>query len=301
MSYKLAVLTTYYNPSHSKIRTKLYREFSDRMYEVESQEIHGEQEVLYIPIELNSTDFEENVPGIGQSVHSPDQLFYKENLLKLALKNVPVDCMYVVWLDNDISFVRQDWVEATIEAMKNYDVVQLFSQVHDLTAAYEESETVLPGFGVSLVKNEMPFMLSPFGFAWAARKSFLDFVGGLCDAAPVVTAGDEFMAYALTGKVGELQKKYGLSDAYMKPWVAWQGFVQIWEPRIGYVPGLIHHYWHGKRSDRGYQTQWDLIKKYDYTDDKFLYRDDTGLWRLKEPEGAFAQELKAWFAARNEE
>lgn len=230
-----------------------------------------------------------------------DPLFYKENLLNpVMLYEMSQD--KIAWMDSDVMLVRPNWDEATEEALEKYDIVQMFSQARDLYVDYEEVnyEQLLYSFMarcrdrfyvVYLREGEFEWnTLSATGFAWAAKAKVLEELGGLCDINPLVTAGDDYTAMALMGRIEQWWKPW-LSDEIKEAWLAWQNKAK--GLKVGYVPGLLHHYWHGPRETRGYQSQWDIVRKHNFTPSRDLYRDEHGLWRMKDPEGPLAQDLRA--------
>lgn len=282
MSDKLWVLTSYFNPLGLKSRLKLYREFMLRMEATPGVEV--------VSVELNHTRFPATVPGLGAvSYYSPDMLFYKENLVNLAFRSLPPWVKYVAWLDADIAFCRPDWVEATIEALKWQHFVQLFSHVQDLTDKYQPIGEVLPGYVYAVGKYLAP--PTPPGFAWAARRECLDRTNGICDELPVLGSSDDYMANALC--------KIDLGYPVPPEWIQWAN--KFGTVNIGYVPGLIVHYWHGRRENRGYQTRHALLAKYGHLLPDQLYRDVNGLWRWRDPENPYALAMKEWFEARKED
>ena len=105
---QLYAITTVYNPAGYESRFRLYREFAKRI------EKSG---VALYTVELATGDQDFAVTDAEDPRHirlrSPHTLWYKENLINIAIARLPRDWEYVAWLDADIQFLRPDWVTQT--------------------------------------------------------------------------------------------------------------------------------------------------------------------------------------------
>jgi hypothetical protein len=236
-------------------------------------------------------------------------------MINLAIQRLPIDWKYVAWVDADIQFVRPDWVYETIHLLQHYDFIQMFSQAIDLCPQYEVLNGLRDGIIFSW-KNENygPIVKKLHGqgygagnrhpgYAWATRRSALNAVGGLIDWA-VVGSADWHMAAALVGQV----------EASVSPAVAtlcpnYLKWCKDWEDRaikhirynVGFMDGLVTHYWHGKKADRRYADRWRIL-----VDNKFdplldLKKDWQGLWQLTERNHRLRDDLRSYLASRNED
>ena len=80
-------------------------------------------------------------------------------------------------------------------------------------------------------------------------------LGGLMDFC-ILGSADRHMALALIGKAA-LSLHRGCSLAYQKRVLAWEARAErIVRRNVNYVPGLLTHWWHGKKRDRGYVERW---------------------------------------------
>src|SRR3954454_817054 len=90
-----------------------------------------------------------------------------------------------------------------------------------------------------------------------------DALGGLGDFA-ILGSADRHMAMGLVGKA-ELSMPGGIHPAYRDQVLGWQGLAEVHLRRnVNYVPGLITHWWHGKKKDRGYQDRWQVLTRWRY-------------------------------------
>ncbi len=138
------------------------------------------------------------------------------------------------------------------------------------------------------------------GYAWAARRSALNDLGGLGEIA-ILGSGDHHMACALIGKVNESIHN-GASQAFKDYWNRWQDRAEQYIKRdVGYMNGLICHYWHGKKQHRKYIERWDVLIRNDYDPTTDIYRDAQGVFQLSGNKPKLRDDLRAYFAQRNED
>jgi hypothetical protein len=70
---------------------------------------------------------------------------------------------------------------------------------------------------------------------------------------------------------------------------------------VGYVDGCAIHYWHGPKSKRGYGTRWKILIDNGFDPDKDLTYDGNGLYIVNPTKTKMLEELKEYFASRDED
>jgi hypothetical protein len=119
------------------------------------------------------------------------------------------------------------------------------------------------------------------GFCWAARRSALDKVGGLIDFA-ILGSADWIMSNALFGEVDKTIN-VGYSDEYKRLCKTWEDrALKHIRKNVGYMPGLVHHYWHGEKKNRNYNNRWHLLVDTKYNPLTDIKRDVSGLYQLQD-------------------
>lgn len=72
--------------------------------------------------------------------------------------------------------------------------------------------------------------------------------------------------------------------------------------RLGYVPGVIRHYFHGSKINRGYITRWAILVKHKYNPYKHLcYTKEGLLVPSKDCPKELLDDIKNYFVSRNED
>ncbi len=296
----LYVVTAISNPVRYSARYKLYTEFAKRVEDAGA--------ILYtIELAMGDRKFEVTEPNNvrNDQVRSFHELWHKENLLNLAIANLPADWEYVAWIDADVTFTRPDWVEETIHQLQHYMFVQMFANAIDLGPKGEPLKSH-EGFvhkwyrGQFSEQSEDYYENGHCGYAWAARREALDHVGGLIDWA-VLGSADRHMAEALIGRASKSLNRC-LSKTY-------KDMVREWESRaekyilhdIGYLDGTLVHHWHGKKADRRYVDRWKILTRNGFDPHLDLKRDSQGLYQLTDRNIKLRDDIRAYFRGRNED
>lgn len=304
----LYVVTCISNPRRFRSRYDLYRKFEKYV---------KDSGAILVTIEQCFGDREYEITDPCDTNHiriqTTSEVWHKENMLNLAIQRLPHDWKYVAWIDADIEFVRPDWVYETIHLLQHHDLIQMFSQAADLNPKYEFLSTIREGVIASwrkencgpLKKGDGRYGVGNRhpGYAWAARRDAFDKLGGLIDWA-ILGSADWHMAAALCGQV-----LASISPAMAKACPGYKALCEDWQDRatkyirynVGFMDGLVVHYWHGKKVDRRYTDRWKILVENKYDPRLDLKRDWQGLWQLTDHNHKLRDELRAYMSARNED
>lgn len=278
----LAVLVPYYNFSRSVRRRENYRRT------VEALERLGCQ-VWTAEAALAESDFELPL-GPRLTRYRVDQpMWHKETLINLTLRRLPAEITAVAWLDADVLFDRDDLVQATRQALRQWPLVQMFQDVRWLDAAGQPRAFDGGGNRQSLAHRQLR-LPSPLdtdhywpGMAWAARRDVLERMGGLYDGFPFGSAD----VLAAAGCYGRPQAaalaRYGPA-VRQHWWTTWgQRAAGAVGGRVGCVAGTLTHLYHGEIRHRQYLRRLEVIRAADYDPTSHQERDEQGCWRLAAP------------------
>jgi len=301
---ELCAVTTIYNPANYNSRFKLYEEFRKRI---------KESGVPLYTVELATGDQEFSVTDktdpYNIQVRSEHEMWYKENLVNIALKRLPHHWDLVAWLDADILFVRPDWVSLTKQKLKQYSFVQMFSHVFDLGPHFEPLG-VKEGFVYRYLMGDKKSRgggqhiitkgIGETGYAWAAQRNVLEALGGLIETS-ILGSNDYFMAQALVGAVTPEMTRMPDSN-YATLLMEWQQRCEkLIQHNIGYVDTAILHYWHGRRKDRGYDNRWRILVENQFDPLVDLKNNEEGLLELTGRSVALRKAIRSYFRSRNED
>jgi hypothetical protein len=91
------------------------------------------------------------------------------------------------------------------------------------------------------------------------------------------------------------------TQGYRNAVLAWQEQASRLNQNIGFVPGTIMHYWHGKKSTRGYFNRWEILARNQFDPVTDLRRDWQGLYQLAGNKPQLRDDLRAYFRSRQED
>ena len=255
-------------------------------------------------------------------VRTSSELWVKENLINLGVSRLPADWKYVAWIDADVQFARPNIVGETIHQLQHYKVVQMFSEAQDVGPRYAAmggpkslsfGHNFVKGFPLSRTGNGGYYYPEPrssgvagwhTGLAWACRRDAWDDMGGLIDYA-ILGSADNHMAHGLIGQMARTLNT-NLSQPYKDKLLEWEFRCERYIRRnIGYVSGLLIHYWHGRKGDRRYRHRWKILTDNQYNPDIDIKYDWQGMIQLTdrgdERSLRIRDQIMRYFRARNED
>lgn len=288
------------NPVRFDSRYELYKRFVENMKGVPNVELHT------VEVAFGRREHAVTPPMFGDSLQlrTSEEIWHKENALNLLIQRLPSDWRYMAWIDADVEFASnpKGWALETIQELQHYQFVQPFSNAIDLGPEGEviqSHSSFCFMYRKGAVRGDGYTFWHP-GFAWAARRDAINNVGGLFDKA-VLGAGDHHMALSLIGDA-HLSLPGKISEGYKNEVLRWQSRAEKYIRRdIGFVPGTIHHHWHGKKKDRKYIERWEILTKYPFDPVTHLKRDWQGLYTWNDVPSGLRDEVRQYFRQRNED
>lgn len=305
-------LTTYFNPAKYNNKIENYRKFR------ECSKKQG-LKLLCVELAFNDDRFEldEKDADILIQVRSKSIMWQKERLLNIGLKNLPKNCDKIAWLDCDIIFQNDNWIEETSKLLEEYKIVQPFSfvikspkyfsnfNIHDLNFGFDDGEIShgfaygVKHFGEPVLNSQVYNYIGNIGYAWSARKEFIE-THGFYDKS-VMGANDVILAYAFYGKMFNQ-----LMDIYPKKLL---DDIKIYSDKIssfvksnvGYTKGVIVHIWHGSIKHRGYGIREFFFSKHNFDPKNDLKLNKDGCYEWNSKKIKMHIEAKNYFFARNED
>ena len=259
---RLCVVTAYYNPCGYSNRYDNYRCFADAL---------SEQRVPLVTVEVAARKF-----VLPDAIHlvSDSVLWHKEAAINVGIRSVWSEYDAVAWVDADIIFADDGWVDTTLAALKKSPVVQPWY------TAYRKNA----GGGVHKQEHSLAVDMSATpGFAWAATSNYLKQLRGLYDAT-IIGGGDRVNAYA-----------FYRDTRVMLPWACGEQYgINTWLRKTAHfsqvpavpVAGDITHLYHGERTNRRYLQRHQELDALGYNAAKHIRRQENGLlgWTAEAPQ-----------------
>lgn len=307
MTPSIIAITSFYNPSASKMRLKNFKEFR-RMLGVELITVELSFNGVF---ELNEKDSDYLI-----QIKKGARIWQKEKLINIALNKLPKNITAVAWIDADIIFKNNDWHKEAIEALKEFKILQLFSDVTELPQDSSLNSQIdatanlkLPGI-VHQFKAGNPdafsYELNAYGrtkalcgMAWAAQKDFIQ--KHLLYDACITGSGDRAFIFSAYGRFEEVIRQLHMNAARQKHFLAWaEPFYHDLNGRIGNIPGIINHLWHGDTKKRGYRSRHQEFAEYQFDPSLDLMTNQDGAWDWQQERPDLEQYFDAFFRDRYE-
>lgn len=254
----LHVVCVISNPCYYEKRYKLAIDFIERM--------QSEKNIsLYICELLYDNQKEYMVTNSENPNHLQIQtnhvLWHKENLINVSIRKLlPKNWKAVAWIDADVEFDSPHWAMDTLKLLNgNYDILQLFTHAVDMDSN-ENTMSVFQGFGYKY-SLQRPYMKNGAdywhpGYAWACTRNAYEKMGGLYEHS-ILGSGDHNISYCLLGE-GRLSLHPNVSEEYKKSIEKYE--MNLKQLRLGYVPGVIRHYYHGSKRIVNMQIDGRLLQ-----------------------------------------
>ena len=287
---KLAVITSFFNPMNYTNIKYNYLKFSEKIKE----------KADLFPIELSfDGEFfidDENVTRINGNENNV--LWQKEKLLNIVLSKLPKEYTNVAWIDCDILFENENWVEEINEKLKYYKVLQLYEKakrLDDKGNIDRLSEGAIKRISrINFVENAI-FGIP--GFAWAMRRETIEKIGFL--ETQIIGGADALMYYSFFGvKDSVVNEK--MNKEWKNVYLKWfdKMFNEV-NNSVNYITGNIIHLYHGKMKNRNYDHRYKILSEHNFDPDLDLITGENGLWEFKNKE--LSEKMSKYFESRNED
>lgn len=222
-------------------------------------------------------------------------MWQKERLINRAIERLPASVKYVAWCDHDICFERADWlvescrmIDNGIDAMQPFETAKYRGKKGDIDRTAKSATSVA-------VKGGKP-QTGP-GACWVASREWLDRIGGIYDR-NIVGGGDAVFFEAVSGLMTSYRDRQSkASRSHLESWIAGVG-----PTRIGYLPGSVHHLWHGDFRNRQYVSRDAIMRRYEFDPELHVEVDAQGLLAWTDAaQQAMRDEVAEYFAARRDD
>ena len=302
-------VTAFFNPAKYQTKVDSIKRFARGV------RIQGLR-LLVVEMAFNEETYilADDIAEIIVRVRSNSVLWQKERLLNIGVKHLPVSCEKFAWLDADIAFGNDAWVDQTVRLLEKFKVVQLYDvawwlppNVFELPAGStaDKFQSIKHSFAFTQSRGDR-LDLPPGhpGFAWAIRRELID-THGLYDRF-VVGGGDLAIASASYADVDCPQLRTWLSKfctlAQTEDYVLWRnGFRAAVAEKVTFLTGNLFHWWHGKRCDRHSIERHLMLKDANFDPRHDIAIGTEGCWTWNSQKPDLHRQVCAYFQSRKED
>ena len=298
----LHVIMVLSNPCQFKKRAKLAKDFLKRM------DIELNIELYVVELAHGNDPYfvaEYNNPNHLRLRTDTVPLWHKENMINIGVaKLLPPNWKAMAYIDADVEFENVHWASDALKVLNGCrDTVQLFSHAVDMDQN-KDAMSIFSSFGFQYNKFRKYFMNKDTinyyhpGYAFAMTRKAYETMGGIYELS-ILGSGDHNMAM---GYAGQIKKSvhYQVHPDYLKTIMDY--YQKMKRLRLGYIPGVIRHYFHGTKESRKYYERWKVLIKYQYDPTQHLTKNSDGLLvPTKDCPKEMLDEIYNYFLERNED
>jgi len=198
-------------------------------------------------------------------IRTDTPIWHKENMINCGVRALlPSTWKAFAWIDADIEFESTTWALDTLKILNgSKDIVQLFSHALDMDK-HKNPMTVFSSFTYQYC-NEKKYGGKGLeywhpGYAWACTRKAYEKMGGLYEYG-ILGSSDNIMALSLISNgIKAIDMKS--TDGYKQTVEEFQNKVKHF--RMGYIPGVIKHHFHGSKKNRKYTERWQILVNHVY-------------------------------------
>ena len=229
----MAILIPFFNPVGSKKLVENLGKILDTLRVAAIPTFVGE--IVFEPdVKSGQCQQEHRGSVTVETFKSNSYMFYKENILRIMICNLPTNFTKVCSLDADILFGDPAWYDKLSSALNSYTCVQPFYKAYLLNKK---------NIWVDAIQSSLSGGVHP-GYAFAAQRSFFQ-EWPLFDYA-LIGGGDNILFSFIMDTKKKIESPYALD-------------VQEWErpvnSRVSYLDMKIYHLYHGTIENRQYSER----------------------------------------------
>ena len=285
----LAVVTTHFNPQRYCLPLRNYWEWRHSL---------GEMQRHLFTMELSFDGHFSIHDSIKINGGPENILWQKEALINECVKRLPDRYRFVAWVDHDLISDNPEWAVATQEQLQSgVEVTQLFESVDDFNADGSFRRN-LPGAAWKAIHGSDKYGRP--GAAWAARRDFLNAIGGLVDN-NIVGGGDAIACDAWCGKSGSYY--FSVNPPRLaednRRWHENVNRVQV--APVSYVTGKMKHLFHGTVENRQYKDRVSILTDTDFNPHSDIRKNADGIWEWCSDKPDLHCRVADYFASRRED
>lgn len=267
----IKVICSYFNYYNDSRRKNNYIEFRKRFnHDLTTVEVAKDKSELFIDDAIQIVAKRENL------------LWQKERCFNIILQDLPDSVDKIVWVDTDIIFHNDNWLDDIDKILDDCPFAQPFERIVELDNKYNHNLNCFSYAKLLYDKihngGSIPISTAP-GIAWACRRSVLP--NGFYDK-HIMGSNDAMQIYSWIGDIFN-EKILQMPNSLILDFLEYYKSIKECEgSKVGYCQGVVQHLYHGFFNTRGYNSRGKLLTH--NFDVKDLEVDDNGLYKLNNEE-----------------
>ncbi len=293
---KLAVLTTHFNPAGYERSRNNFNIFEEGMKKQGA-------DLWIVEVAFGKDDF--HLPSNEKTIRlrAGDIIWQKEAALNVLIERLPSEYDKIAWVDADLIFNNDNWLNETSSILEEYPVAQCFDTLLSLSQEGNNYSRIKTSVGFS-VKNSLPGFSNLFyyhpGCAWAGRRDI--FEKYKLYHGHITGGGDSLMTMGFCKWHNHSYIKDYLNKPMLAHFKKWANRIYpSIRGRISCVGGSINHLWHGEYANRQYEQRIEILKNNDFDPQADIAVGNNGLLEWSTDKPRLHDAVRSYFWERQEE
>jgi len=222
----------------------------------------------------------------------------KENLINLAISQLPKDWKYAIWCDRDVVFEGEQWIDKSIEKLSKCDIIQPWNKLNYLDKNGNKLDEVY--YSVLSTKSgaSEKNIYGHSGMAWGINSLFYKKIKKILDW-QIVGGADLTLAFSFG--INDHKKLLNLMQTKPMKKTFKKYLKNFKDIKYDYVEANIKHLWHGDSKNRSYKERFRILEKHNFNPNKDIYYDENEVLCLTENGERMENDIKEYFLSRNED
>lgn len=280
-------ICSYFNFTNNNLRKQLYIDFRKNF----------DHPLITIEIALDKHNFfiEDSHKILA---NSSNLLWQKERSFNIILEDLSDKYDKIVWVDTDIIFHNDNWLNELDKALDQHLMVQSFESV------FERENSNNKGLNANswakcfndYKKNniEIPEYYA-LGLSWGINRSCIHH--GFFDQ-HILGSNDALQIIAILGDCFNNQLFKNCTPGLIQSWINYSKQIPYYPSYdIGYCSGKVEHMYHGQTYHRGYQTREKLLAQHNFDPNKHIELDSNRLYKTRDDN--LLQAIQEYFQSRH--
>lgn len=248
MPSMIKCICTYFNYYNDSVRKNNYIEFRKRFnHDITTVEVAKNKSELFIDDAIQIVAKKENL------------IWQKERCFNIALESLPQNVDKIVWVDTDIIFHNENWIEDLDKTLDDHPFAQPFERVVELHNDYNHNLNCFSYAKLLYDKihygSEIGISTAP-GLSWGCRRSVLP--NGFYDK-HILGSNDAMQIYAWIGDIFN-KKILQMPNSLILDFLEYYKKIENCNGKqISYCKGVVEHLYHGSFRKRGYNSRGKLL------------------------------------------
>lgn len=221
----------------------------------------------------------------------------KENLINLAISQLPKDWKYAIWCDRDVVFEGEEWIDKSIEKLSKCDIIQPWNKLNYLDKNGNKLNKLYYSMLYTKSGASEKNIHGHSGMAWGINSLFYQKIKKILDW-QIVGGADVTLAFSFG--INDHKKLLNLMQTKPMKKTFKKYLKNFKDIKYDYVEANIKHLWHGDLKNRSYKERFEILEKHNFNPSKDIHYNN-GVIEFSEDKIELEKDIIKFFKSRKED